>query len=115
MSQKGWAIIAAAGLMEIVWAVSMDCSDGFTIWYFDLITVAALAVSTYLLSRALRCGIPMGTAYAVWTGIGAVGTISVSVILGNETLTALKMLFVAMIIIGIVGLQLSSSESREGS
>ena len=110
--EKGWIIIFIAGLMEVVWAVAMGCSDGFTIWYYDIITVVFLIISTVLLERALRTGIPVGTAYAVWTGIGAIGTIVVSVALGNETLTALKALFVGMIIAGIIGLQITSKQSE---
>ena len=83
---KGWMMILIAGLAEVVWAVAMGYSDGFTVWYYDVITVVFLIISTVLLERALRTGIPVGTAYAVWTGIGAVGTIIVSVALGNETI-----------------------------
>ena len=108
---RGWLIIFIAGLMEVVWAVSMGYSDGFTIWYFDLITVVFLILSTVLLGKALKTGIPVGTAYAVWTGIGAVGTIIVSVALGNESLSLLRALFVALIIIGITGLQITSKRS----
>ncbi len=111
--ERGWLIIMIAGIMEVVWAVSMCYSDGFTIWYYDVITVVFLIISTVLLERALRTGIPVGTAYAVWTGIGAVGTIAVSVALGNETLSALRVLFVVLIIAGIIGLQLTSSKAEE--
>ena len=109
---KGWMIILIAGLAEVVWAVAMGYSDGFTVWYYDVITVVFLIISTVLLERALRTGIPVGTAYAVWTGIGAVGTIIVSVALGNETLTLLRAAFVALIICGITGLQLTSGPSE---
>ena len=109
---KGWMMILIAGLAEVVWAVAMGYSDGFTVWYYDVITVVFLIISTVLLERALRTGIPVGTAYAVWTGIGAVGTIIVSVALGNETLTLLRAAFVALIICGITGLQLTSGPSE---
>ena len=108
MRVNPWIVLFIAGLFEIVWAVAMDYSDGFSIWYYDIIVAVFLIGSTVLLARALNLGIPVGTAYAVWTGIGAVGTITVSVLLGNETLSALKVVFIAMIIAGIVGLQLSS-------
>ena len=110
---KGWIIIFFAGLMEVVWAVSMGYSDGFTIWYFDIVTVVFLIISTVLLGKALKTGIPVGTAYAVWTGIGAVGTIVVSVALGNETIGALRVFFVVLIIAGIIGLQLTSGSGAE--
>ena len=87
----------------------MDYSEGFTIWHFDIITVVFLAISMFLLERALKMGVPVGTGYAVWTGIGAVGTIAVSVAAGHETLTMLRTLFLVMIIAGIAGLQLTSS------
>ena len=112
---RGWVIILIAGLAEVVWAVAMGYSDGFTIWYYDVITVVFLIISTVLLERALRTGIPVGTAYAVWTGIGAVGTIIVSVALGNETITLLRVFFVMLIIIGITGLQLTSGSDRTDS
>lgn len=110
---RGWIIIFFAGLMEVVWAVSMGYSDGFTIWYFDIVTVVFLIISTVLLGKALKTGIPVGTAYAVWTGIGAVGTIVVSVALGNETIGALRVFFVVLIIAGIIGLQLTSGSGAE--
>lgn len=112
---RGWIIILFAGLAEVVWAVAMGCSDGFTIWYYDIVTVVFLIISTVLLERALRTGIPVGTAYAVWTGIGAVGTIIVSTALGNENITLLRVFFVMLIIIGITGLQLTSGSSRTDS
>ena len=112
---RGWIIILIAGLAEVVWAVAMGYSDGFTIWYYDVITVVFLIISTMLLERALRTGIPVGTAYAVWTGIGAVGTIIVSVALGNETITLLRVFFVILIIAGITGLQLTSGSGRTDS
>ena len=112
---RGWIIIFFAGLMEVVWAVSMGYSDGFTIWYFDIVTIVFLIISTVLLGKALKTGIPVGTAYAVWTGIGAVGTIVVSVALGNETISALRVFFVALIIAGIIGLQLTSGNEETDS
>ena len=103
-----WFIIFIAGLCEVVWAIAMDYSDGFTVWYYDVTVAVFLIISMILLAKALNMGLPVGTAYAVWTGIGAVGTITISVILGNETLDALKTLFVVMIIAGIIGLQFTS-------
>ena len=112
---RGWIIIFFAGLAEVVWAVAMGYSDGFTIWYYDVITVVFLIISTVLLERALRTGIPVGTAYAVWTGIGAVGTIIASVALGNESITLLRVFFVILIIAGITGLQLTSGNGQTDS
>lgn len=112
MKMNPWTVLFIAGLFEVVWAIAMDYSDGFTIWYFDIVVAVFLILSTVLLAKALNMGIPVGTAYAVWTGIGAIGTIIISVALGNETLTALKALFVGMIIAGIVGLQITSKQSE---
>ena len=109
MKMSPWAVIFIAGLFEVVWAVAMGYSDGFTIWYYDILVAVFLIGSMVLLAKALNLGLPVGTAYAVWTGIGAVGTISVSVALGNETVTVLKSLFIMMIIAGIIGLQVTSS------
>ena len=112
MRVNPWAVLVIAGIFEIVWAVAMDYSNGFTVWYFDVVVVVFLIGSMVLLAKSLNLGIPVGTAYAVWTGIGAVGTITVSVALGNESLTALKALFVMMIIAGIIGLQLTSKTTQ---
>ena len=109
---KAWIILFAAGMMEVVWATAMDYSDGFTIWYFDILVIVFMAISMALLERALKSGIPVGTGYAVWTGIGAVGTIAISVTAGHETLTLLRTLFVVMIIAGIAGLQLTSTNKQ---
>ena len=110
---KRWSMIFIAGLMEIVWAVAMDYSDGFTIWYYDVIVAVFLAGSTILLARSLNAGLPIGTAYDVWTGIGAVGTLVVSTILGNEVLSVLRVIFVIMIIGGIIGLQVTTGPRSE--
>ena len=110
---KAWSLIFVAGIFEIVWAVCMDCSEGFTVWYFAIPTIAFLIVSTVLLAKALNAGLPVGTAYAVWTGIGAVGTIIVSVILGNESFSVLSVLFLAMIVRGIIGLQATSKKEED--
>ncbi len=111
MDQR-WVTIIIAGIMEIVWAVAMDYSKGFTIWYYDVIVIVFLVISTYLLAKSLKSGLPVGTAYAVWTGIGAVGTLIVSTLLGNETMTVLRAVFVVMIIAGIAGLQITSSSKE---
>ena len=113
VDNKGWVILFTAGLMEIVWAVCMGYSEGFRLIQYDILVIVFLALSMYLLAKALNCGIPVGTGYAVWTGIGSVGTMAVSLLTGVETATALKLLFIAMIIIGIVGLQLSSKSTEE--
>ena len=110
---RAWCILVLAGIMEMVWAIAMDYSEGFTNMLFGTIVVVFLIISMVLLSKALSMGLPVGTAYAVWTGIGAVGTITVSVLLGNEVITPARVLFVALIIAGIAGLQLTSGKKKE--
>ncbi|MBO6084596.1 MAG: multidrug efflux SMR transporter [Candidatus Methanomethylophilaceae archaeon] len=111
---KAWIILFIAGIMEIVWATAMDYSDGFTIWYYDVMVFVFLAISMILLEKALKGGIPVGTGYAVWTGIGAIGTIALSVAAGHETLTLLRTVLVIMIITGIAGLQVTAGGSDDG-
>ncbi len=110
---KGWLILEIAGIFEIVWAVSLDLSNGFTNLFYDALVVIFLALSIYMLDKALSHGIPVGTGYSVWTGIGAIGTIAVSALMGNEIITTMKVIFIAMIIIGIVGLQMTSNKKEE--
>lgn len=110
---KAWIILIVAGIMEMVWAVAMDYSEGFTKIHFDILVIIFLTISMVLLSKALSMGLPVGTAYAVWTGIGAVGTITVSILLGNEVATIARILFIALIIGGIVGLQVTSGGNKE--
>jgi quaternary ammonium compound-resistance protein SugE len=113
MMDSRWITIVIAGIFEVVWAVAMDYSDGFRIWYYDVIVVVFLILSMVLLAKSLKSGLPVGTAYAVWTGIGAVGTLVVSTLLGNETMTVLKAVFLVMIIAGIIGLQVTSGTKDE--
>lgn len=108
MNNKGWFILVIAGFFEIAWAVCMDQSKGFTVWYYDVLFAIALVASTFMLARSLREGIPVGTAYAVWTGIGAVGTIVITSMIDHSLPGPRSMLFVVMIICGIIGLQLTS-------
>lgn len=109
---RAWVVLFVAGIMEIVWATALDYSEGFSIWYYDIVVFIFLVISTVLLECALKGGVPVGTGYAVWTGIGAIGTITLSVAAGHETLTLLRTLFVVMIIAGISGLQLTSAAPK---
>jgi quaternary ammonium compound-resistance protein SugE len=107
-NSKGWVYIVIAGIFEVVWAVAMDYSNGFADLFYDAIVLVGLAISMVLLSKAMDSGLPVGTAYAVWVGIGAVGTMIVTVAAGLEQMTVLKGLFLAMIVAGIVGLKVTS-------
>ena len=102
-----WFLLFVAGLFEVAWAVGLEYSDGFSRPLPSAATAVALVVSMLLLGRAVR-DLPIGTAYAVWTGIGAVGTAILGVVLFDEPATALRLVFVLLIVVGIVGLRFVS-------
>ena len=100
-----WIWLTVAGLLEIVWATGLKYADGFTRLAASAITLAAMVGSVYFLALAVRT-IPIGTGYAVWTGIGAVGVAIAGMILFDEPRTALRIGSIALIVLGIVGLKL---------
>ena len=102
-----WTLLLVAGFFEIVWATLLKFTDGFTKVWPSVGTVLAMGISMVCLSFALRA-IPMGTAYVVWTGIGAVGTVILGIVLFAEPKNAVRLSFIALIILGIAGLKLSS-------
>ena len=102
-----WLVLFVAGLFEVAWAVGLEYSDGFSKPLSSAATVVALVASMVLLARAVR-DLPIGTAYAVWTGIGAVGTASLGVVLFDEPATTLRLVFILLIVVGIVGLRFVS-------
>lgn len=102
-----WIILVAAGLFEVVWAAALKMSNGFTNIKADILFVIGMVLSVGLLSLAMKA-IPMGTAYAVWTGIGAVGGVVAGLIFFGESASILRLVSVALIIIGIVGLKLTA-------
>ncbi len=102
-----WIILVIAGLFEVGWAVGLKFTDGFTRLGASVATVAAMIASMGLLGLAVRT-LPIGTAYAVWTGIGTVGTVLVGMVLLKESMSPLQLLCVALIIIGIAGLKILS-------
>lgn len=104
--------MAIGGVMETIWAVAMKCSEGFTILPYAIITVIFLIVSMIFLSKGIEGGIPIGTAYAVWVGIGAVGAVIVGIVLLGDAISMLQIVFIAMVIAGIVGLQATSTETK---
>ena len=109
-----WIILIVAGLFETVWAVSMKYSEGFTRLWPSVITAVAMVISLYLLAVALRT-LPLGTAYTVWTGIGALGTVIYGITVFGESKDLLKMIFVMMILGGIVGLKIVSDKESARS
>ncbi|ABE49902.1 MULTISPECIES: quaternary ammonium compound efflux SMR transporter SugE [Methylobacillus] len=102
-----WLTLFVAGLFEIVWAVGLKYSHGFTRFWPSLGTIVAMALSVVLLSLAMR-SLPMGTAYAIWVGIGAVGTVIMGIFLFNEPTSLVRLFSVALIIVGIIGLKLAT-------
>ncbi len=102
-----WFILVIAGLFEIVWAVGLKYTHGFTRLIPSLVTVSAIAFSMGLLAYAMR-GLPVGTAYAVWTGIGAVGTAIFGIIVLGESASIARVLSLVLIVAGIIGLKLTS-------
>ena len=102
-----WIILFIAGLLEVVWAIGLKCTHGFTRLTPSVITVSAMIVSIVLLSWAMR-SLPVGTAYAVWTGIGAVGAAITGILLLGESASLARIASLALIVAGIIGLKLST-------
>lgn len=100
-----WVILVLAGLFETGWAVGLKASNGFTKLWPSVWTAVAMAVSVVLLGIAMK-SLPVGTAYAVWTGIGAVGAVILGIVLFDEPAGAARLLSVLLIVAGIVGLKL---------
>jgi quaternary ammonium compound-resistance protein SugE len=103
-----WTLLAIAGLLEVVWATSMKASDGFSKGWATGITFFAAWLSFWLLGLAVKV-LPVGTAYAVWTGIGAVGAACLGVLMFHEPIDAVRIVSIGLVVIGIIGLKVSSS------
>lgn len=103
-----WVWLVIAGVFEVVWAASMKRSDGFTRLWPSVVTLVTMGISFALLSLAMRT-LPLGTAYTVWTGIGAVGAFVVGVIVLGEAATPMRLLAAALLVAGLVLMKLSSS------
>ncbi|POA42759.1 quaternary ammonium compound-resistance protein SugE [Pseudomonas sp. MPR-ANC1] len=102
-----WIILFFAGLFEVGWAVGLKYTDGFTRPLPTVLTVAAMAISLGLLGLAMK-ELPLGTAYAIWTGVGAVGTVIAGIILFGESMALIRLASVALIITGLIGLKMSA-------
>lgn len=100
-----WIILLIAGFLETGWALGLKLSDGFTRVVPTVLTLAAAVLSIYLLSLATRA-IPVGTAYTVWAGIGAVGTIILGAVMFSESLSLARLACLGLIVVGIIGLKL---------
>jgi quaternary ammonium compound-resistance protein SugE len=102
-----WIILIVAGLIETAWAIGLKYSDGFTRFWPSVFTIAGITISMLLLSMAARF-LPIGTAYVVWVGIGAAGAVIFGVFLLGESLTLSRLFFLALLVVAIVGLKLTS-------
>jgi quaternary ammonium compound-resistance protein SugE len=102
-----WIILLIAGLLEVVWAIGLKYTHGFTRLTPSIITIAAMVVSMVLLANAMKT-LPAGTAYAVWTGIGAVGAAIMGMVLLGESTNIARIISLCLIVVGILGLKFSS-------
>jgi len=105
-----WIILVLAGLLEVTWAVGLKYTEGFTRLVPSIVVSAAIVGSMILLAIAVRT-LPIGTAYAVWVGIGALGAAVLGIVLFHEPVTAARILFLTMLLVSIIGLKLTSSPS----
>ena len=109
-NSTAWLILLGAGLLEIVWSISMKASDGYTRLPYTALTIAAAGLSFWLLGLSLKT-LPVGTAYAVWTGIGAVGAAILGIAIFGESASLARLGCIALIVLGILGLKLTSGQS----
>ena len=103
-----WGILFLVGLIEVAWAIGLKYSEGLTRLWPSVWTALAMALSVWLLGLALK-SLPLGTAYSVWVGIGAVGTVVLGIVLFGESANAIRLISVTLIIGGIIGLKLASA------
>jgi quaternary ammonium compound-resistance protein SugE len=104
-----WTYLVIAGLLEICWAVGLKYTDGFTKLIPSIFTITTLALSIFLLAKAAQT-LPIGTAYAIWVGIGALGTAILGIYLFKEPVSAMRIIFLAMLLISIIGLKMTSGK-----
>lgn len=102
-----WVILVIAGLFEVVWAIGLKYTEGFTRLWPTVGTVVAMVLSVWLLGLAMK-SLPVGTAYAVWVGVGAVGTVILGIALFGEPANTARLISVSLIIAGIIGLKLAT-------
>ncbi len=104
-----WLILIIAGLFEIGWAIGLKYTQGFTRFWPTVGTIVSMIISLGLLGIAMK-GLPVGTAYAIWVGVGAVGTAILGILLFHESANILRLISLAFIFIGIIGLKLATPE-----
>ena len=103
-----WLVLVIAGLFETAWAIGLKYTEGFSRFWPSFWTIVAMVISVWLLGLCVKA-LPVGTAYAVWVGIGAVGTVILGILLFNEPVSPLRIISLILIIAGIIGLKLASS------
>ena len=103
-----WINLAIAGILEVLWAISLKYTEGFSKLWPTLFTVVGMVASFYFLAQALKV-IPVGTGYAIWTGIGAAGTAILGIFLFDESATPARLTCITVIVAGIIGLKVTSS------
>ena len=104
-----WIYLILAGLLEVFWSTCLKFSNGFSEIRFTVLTLVGMVLSFIFLSEATKV-LPLGTSYAIWTGIGALGAVIVGIVLFREPFTARRIFFVAMLLVGIVGLKFTASQ-----
>lgn len=104
-----WVILIVAGLFETFWAYQMKLSEGFTKLWPSILTIGGMIISFLLLAHALK-SLPLSVGYAVWTGIGIIGAALLGILFLKEPVTAMKLVFIALIAVGILGLNLTGTE-----
>lgn len=102
-----WVYLIVAGVLEVFWSTCLKLSEGFSVLRFSILTVIGMIFSFLFLSQATKT-LPLGTSYAIWTGIGALGAVIVGVLLFKESVSPLRLMFVALLLIGIIGLKATS-------
>jgi len=105
---SAWIYLILAGLLEVCWAVGLKYTDGFTRLWPSLFTLVTLAASMFLLAKAAQA-LPIGTAYAIWVGIGAFGAAILGIVLFNESYSAMRLMFLVLLLVSIIGLKVTSS------
>ena len=105
---QAWALLLVAGVLEIAWALALKASEGFTRWLPSLVVLLAAAASFWLLALAMRV-LPAGTAYAVWTGIGAAGTAVLGMVIFGEPAGTLRLVCILLIVAGVLGLKFAAA------
>lgn len=106
----GWTYLCIAGVFEVAWVIGLKYTAGFSRLLPSAVTLLTMGVSVFFLSQAVKT-LPVGTAYAVWTGIGAVGAVTLGMILFGESRDALRLACIGLIVAGIVGLRLASNQA----